>query len=108
MLSTGSDQQGQNIRVRTVFLTLTKILDLLVFFHQVCKKYISYFRHIHRQIIITVKALRFILGSRSISSVADKYTWILMVFFIVVIKKFEISFNVVRDMLSSGLRWVGM
>ena len=37
MLNTGSEQQGQNIRVRTVFLTLTKILDLLVFFHQVCK-----------------------------------------------------------------------
>ena len=37
MLSTGSKQQGQNIRVRTVFLTPTLILDLLVFFHQVCK-----------------------------------------------------------------------
>ena len=37
MLSTGSEQQGQSIRVRTVFLTLTKILDLLVFVHQVCK-----------------------------------------------------------------------
>ena len=37
MLSTGSEQQGQNTRVRTVFLTLTKTLDLLVFFHQVCK-----------------------------------------------------------------------
>ena len=41
MLSTGSEQQGQNIRVRTVFLTLTKILDLLVFFHRVCKNSIS-------------------------------------------------------------------
>ena len=38
MFSTGSEQQVQNIRVRTVFLTLTKILDSLVFFHQVCKK----------------------------------------------------------------------
>ena len=38
MLSTWSEQQGKNIRVRTVFLTLTKILDLLVYFHQVCKK----------------------------------------------------------------------
>ena len=37
MLSTGSEQQGLNIRVRPVFLTLTKILDLLVFFNQVCK-----------------------------------------------------------------------
>ena len=37
MLSTGSEQQGQNIRVRTVFLILTEILDLHVFFHQVCK-----------------------------------------------------------------------
>ena len=35
---TGSEQQGQNTRVRTVFLTLAKILDLLVFFNQVCKK----------------------------------------------------------------------
>ena len=32
MSSTGSEQKGQNIRVRTVFLTLTKILDLLVVF----------------------------------------------------------------------------
>ena len=38
MLSTGSEQQGHNIRGRTVFLTLTKILDLLVVFHQICKK----------------------------------------------------------------------
>ena len=38
MFCTGSEQQGQNIGVRTVFLSLTKILDLLVFFHQVCKK----------------------------------------------------------------------
>ena len=37
-LSTESEQQGQNIRVRPVFLTLTKFLDLLVCFHQVCKK----------------------------------------------------------------------
>ena len=37
ILSRGSEQRGQNIRVRTVFLTLTKILDLLLFFHQVCK-----------------------------------------------------------------------
>ena len=41
MLSTGSEQQGQNIRVRPVFLTLTKILDLLVFFHRVCKNFSS-------------------------------------------------------------------
>ena len=36
--------QGQNNRVRvqrTVFLTLAKISDLLVFFHQVCKKFHS-------------------------------------------------------------------
>ena len=37
MSSTGSEQQGQNVRVRPVFLTLTKILDLFVFFHQMCK-----------------------------------------------------------------------
>ena len=42
MLSTGSEQQGQNIRVRTVFLTLTKILDLLVIFHQICKNITVY------------------------------------------------------------------
>ena len=43
MLSTGSEQQGQNIRVRPgpVFLTLTKSLDLLVCFHQVCKRTLS-------------------------------------------------------------------
>ena len=41
MLSTGSEQQGQNIKARAVFRTLTKILDLLVFFHQVCKNSIS-------------------------------------------------------------------
>ena len=46
MLSTGSEQQGQNIRVRTVFLTLTKILDLLIFFHQVCKK-LNTFINVH-------------------------------------------------------------
>ena len=39
MLSTGSEQQGKNIRVRAVFLTVTKILDLL--FYQVCKKTMS-------------------------------------------------------------------
>ena len=38
LLSTGSEQQGQNTRVRKVFLNLIIILDLLVFFHQVCKK----------------------------------------------------------------------
>ena len=38
VLSTGSEHQGQNIRVRQAFLTLTKTLDLLVFFHRVCKK----------------------------------------------------------------------
>ena len=32
MLSTRSEHQGQNIRVRPVFLILTKTLDLLVFF----------------------------------------------------------------------------
>ena len=37
MLSTESEQWGQKIRARPVFLTLTKIFDLLVFFHQVCK-----------------------------------------------------------------------
>ena len=42
-LSIESDQQGQNTRDRTVFLTLIKILDLFVyFFHQVCKKDYSY------------------------------------------------------------------
>ena len=41
MLSTASELQAQNIRDRSVFLTLTKILDLPVIFHQVCKKEIS-------------------------------------------------------------------
>ena len=38
MLSSGSEQQGQKIKVIPAFLALTKILDLLGFFHQVCKK----------------------------------------------------------------------
>ena len=41
LLNTGSEQQGQNTRVRTVFLTLAKILDLLVFFIRCASKYES-------------------------------------------------------------------
>ena len=46
MLSTGSEQQGQNIRVRTVFLTLTKILDLLVFFIRYARIHILELEHL--------------------------------------------------------------
>ena len=92
MLSTGSEQQGQNTRVRTVFLTLTKILDLLVFVHQVCKNtdYILVFSlHIRRDVPVgipfdlstpTGMSCIGIYGENCKSDNASKYRVLLVVF----------------------------
>ena len=41
ILNTGPEHQDQNIRVRPVFLTLAKTLDVLVFYHEVCENKFS-------------------------------------------------------------------